>query len=170
MLSRTRSLYDTTLPTGILSLLPTSLYIGMPHILTSKTSPLAAEQVHAWLARQLPDRPHPSVKRPINYVRWISSITMLLGIATVLVTATPYVLPIVQNRNVWAAISLIAILLFTSGHMFNHIRRVPYVAHNGKGGISYFAGGFQSQYGLETQVVAAVCKCLRVQPSVQQRT
>lgn len=42
--------------------------------------------------------------------------------------------------------------------MFNHIRKVPYVAGDGKGGISYFAGSFQSQYGLETQVVAAICK------------
>ena len=42
--------------------------------------------------------------------------------------------------------------------MFNHIRKVPYVAGNGKGGVSYFAGGFSSQYGLETQIIAAICK------------
>lgn len=53
---------------------------------------------------------------------------------------------------------MIAILLFISGHMFNHIRKVPYVAGDGKGGITYFAGGFQSQLGLETQIVAAMCK------------
>ncbi|KAH0367485.1 hypothetical protein KCU89_g18737, partial [Aureobasidium melanogenum] len=68
----------------------------------------------------------------------------------------PYVLPIIQSRNLWAALSLIAVLLFTSGHMFNHIRKVPYVAGDGKGGISYFAGGFQNQFGLETQIVAAM--------------
>merc|ERR1712151_626055 len=51
---------------------------------------------------------------------------------------------------------LIAVLLFTSGHMFNHIRKVPYVAADGKGGVSYFAGGFQNQFGLETQIVAAL--------------
>jgi oligosaccharyltransferase complex subunit gamma len=32
------------------------------------------------------------------------------------------------------------------------------VSGDGKGGISYFAGGFQNQYGLETQIVAAMCK------------
>jgi oligosaccharyltransferase complex subunit gamma len=93
-------------------------------------------------------------------VRWFSSITLLLGIVTLVVTAGPYIQPIVQNRNVWAAVSLIAILLFTSGHMYNHIRKVPYVAQGNRGGISYFAPGFQSQYGLETQLVAALCKCL----------
>lgn len=71
--------------------------------------------------------------------------------------AWPYLLPVIQNRNFWAAISLISILLFTSGHMFNHIRKVPYVAGDGRGGISYFAGGFQNQFGLETQIVAAMC-------------
>lgn len=42
--------------------------------------------------------------------------------------------------------------------MFNHIRKVPYVAGDGKGGVSYFSGSFQSQYGLETQVIAAICE------------
>lgn len=45
--------------------------------------------------------------------------------------------------------------------MFNYIRKVPYVANDGKGGISYFAGGFQNQFGLETQIVAAMCKYSR---------
>jgi oligosaccharyltransferase complex subunit gamma len=90
-------------------------------------------------------------------MRWGSAIIMLLGMGTLAVTATPFVWPIVQNRNLWAAISLIAILLFTSGHMFNHIRKVPYVAGDGKGGITYFAQGFQNQFGLETQIIAAIC-------------
>jgi oligosaccharyltransferase complex subunit gamma len=106
------------------------------------------------------DRPHPPVKRPINWTRWVSTITVLLGVLTAIATASPYVLPIIQNRNIWASISMISILLFTSGHMFNHIRKVPYVAGDGRGGVSYFAGNFSSQYGLETQVVAAICKFL----------
>lgn len=53
---------------------------------------------------------------------------------------------------------MILVLLFTSGHMFNHIRKVPYAGNNGKGGLTYFAGGFQNQFGLETQIVAAMCK------------
>lgn len=84
--------------------------------------------------------------------------TTILGAVTFLSVAYPYVLPVVQNRNLWAGLSLITILLFTSGHMFNHIRKVPYVAGDGKGGISYFAGGFSNQFGMETQIVAAMCK------------
>lgn len=54
------------------------------------------------------------------------------------------------------------VLMFTSGHMYNHIRKVPYVTGNGKGGISYFAGGFSNQFGIETQIIAAVCKLLNL--------
>lgn len=118
--------------------------------------PQSAEQVHAWVARHLQDRPHPQINRPVNWVRVIAITTTLLGTVTFISVAWPYMLPIIQNRNVWAAISLIAILLFTSGHMFNHIRKVPYVAGDGKGGVSYFASGFSNQYGLETQIVAAM--------------
>ncbi|KAK4140548.1 magnesium transporter protein 1 [Dichotomopilus funicola] len=116
----------------------------------------AADVVHNWLSKQLPDRPHPPIKRPINWMRWISTFVVLSGTLTACSVAWPYVLPVIQSRTVWAAITLISILLFTSGHMFNHIRNVPYVAGDGKGGISYFASGFQNQYGLETQIVAAM--------------
>ena len=117
-----------------------------------------AEAVHAWLSRQLEGRPHPPVSRPINWVKIIVTIVSGLAIIGAAFKIGPYLLPIAQNRNVWATISLIAILLFTSGHMFNQIRKVPYVAGNGKGGVSYFASGFQSQYGLETQIIAFLCK------------
>ncbi|KAK3682175.1 hypothetical protein B0T22DRAFT_278188 [Podospora appendiculata] len=118
--------------------------------------PQTAEQVHAWLSRYMPDRPHPPVKRPINWMKWITTFVITSGTLTASYVAWPYVLPVVQNRNVWAAISLLSILLFTSGHMFNQIRKVPYVAGDGRGGVSYFAAGFQNQYGMETQVVAAM--------------
>ncbi|KAF3058058.1 Dolichyl-diphosphooligosaccharide-protein glycosyltransferase subunit 3 [Daldinia childiae] len=101
------------------------------------TGPQTAEKVHEWLARHLPDRPHP-------------------GVIGVVFKAWPYILPVIQNRNVWAGLSLIGILMFTSGHMFNQIRKVPYVAGDGRGGINYFAAGFQSQFGLETQIVAFI--------------
>ncbi|KAI2606492.1 uncharacterized protein GGS25DRAFT_501517 [Hypoxylon fragiforme] len=120
------------------------------------SGPQSAENVHVWLSRHLPDRPHPAVSRPVNYIGWIVSIVSTLGVAGVIFKAWPYVLPVIQNRNVWAGLSLIGILLFTSGHMFNQIRKVPYVAGDGRGGINYFAAGFQSQFGLETQIIAFI--------------
>ncbi|KAI1345058.1 OST3/OST6 family protein [Xylariaceae sp. FL0016] len=120
------------------------------------SGPQSAEQVHGWLARHLPDRPHPAVYRPVNYVGWVVTIVSVLGAVGVVFKAWPWILPLIQNRNVWAGLSLLGILLFTSGHMFNQIRKVPYVAGDGRGGITYFAGGFQNQFGLETQIVAFI--------------
>ena len=120
-------------------------------------SPPSAEQIHAWISRQVPsDIPKPSFSRPLNYVKIATVTVATLGFVTFLAVASPYILPFLQNRNLWAAISLITVLLFTSGYMFNHIRKTPYVAGDGKGGISYFAGGFSNQYGLESQIVAAI--------------
>lgn len=124
----------------------------------STRSPMTAEQLYQWIGRHLPEGTKPSLVRPINYMRIVSAVTILMGVITLCTVLSPYLLPIIQNRNLWAAVSLIAILLFTSGQMFNHIRQSPYVAGDGRGGISYFAGGFQNQYGMETQIVAAICK------------
>lgn len=129
---------------------------GEPIRYDFNNGPQIAEQVHGWMSRHLPDRPHPPVKRPINWMRWITSTIIVLGSSTAAVLAWPYVVPIITSRNVWAGLTMIAILVFTSGHMFNHIRHVPYVSGDGRGGISYFAGGFQNQFGLETQIVAAM--------------
>jgi len=122
------------------------------------SSPISADQIYSWIGRHLPEGPRPPLIRPVNYMRIASAITILMGAITLFTVLSPYVLPIIQNRNLWAAVSLIAILLFTSGQMFNHIRKVPYVAGDGHGGISYFAGGFQNQFGMETQIIAAICK------------
>ncbi|RAL07551.1 OST3/OST6 family protein [Aspergillus homomorphus CBS 101889] len=120
------------------------------------SGPISADQLYTWITRHLPDGPKPPLVRPINYMRIISGTTVFMGVVTLFTVLSPYVFPVVQNRNLWAAVSLIAILLFISGHMFNHIRKVPYVAGDGKGGISYFAGGFSNQFGMETQIIAAI--------------
>jgi oligosaccharyltransferase complex subunit gamma len=84
--------------------------------------------------------------------------TTLLGLVTFVTAASPYILPVIRSRALWAAVSLVLVLLFTSGYMFNHIRKVPYIAGDGKGGVAYFAPGFSSQYGLESQIIAAICE------------
>jgi len=116
----------------------------------------SAESLHAWISRHLPEGPKPALVRPFNWIKFATFTIAALGLVTLVTVAAPHVLPIIQNRNVWAAASLLAVLLFTSGHMFNHIRKVPYVAGDGRGGVSYFAGGFQNQYGMETQIIACI--------------
>ena len=110
------------------------------------------------MSRHLPQGPKPTIQRPINYARIAGVSTLVLGIVSLVTALSRYILPVVYSRNLWLAGSLILILMFTSGHMFNHIRKAPYVAGDGRGGISYFAAGFSTQYGMESQIVAAVCK------------
>lgn len=119
---------------------------------------VTAEQIYSWITRQLQSDVHPPLVRPVNYTGIVMALTSVLGFVTFATVAYPYAIPVIQNRNLWAAISLILVLLFTSGHMFNHIRKVPYVSGNGRGGITYFAGGFSNQFGMETQIVAAMCE------------
>ncbi|KAI1945678.1 oligosaccharyl transferase subunit ost3/OST6 [Ophidiomyces ophidiicola] len=120
------------------------------------TSPMIAEHLYKTISRHLHDAPALRISHPINYARIIGITTLLLGSISIFTVALPYLLPLLQSRNLWAALSLIAVLLFTSGHMFNHIRKAPYVAGDGKGGITYFAGGFSNQFGLESQIIAAM--------------
>lgn len=117
-----------------------------------------AEMIHAWIAKQLPEvAPKPILKRPFQWVKFITYTT--IGVASVvgITVFYPYALPVLQNRNIWASASIFAILLFCSGHMFNHIRGAPYMGSNGRGGVEYFAGGFQNQFGLESQIVGVMC-------------
>ena len=147
-----RSLFVSILPWGTLPIISFLFSVSK-----FRNRVQTAEQIHGWLSRHLPEGPKPPVQRPLNYVRIIAVSTALLGLVSFFSVASPYIIPVIQNRTLWATLSLITILMFTSGHMFNHIRKVPYVAGDGKGGISYFAGGFQNQFGLETQIVAAMC-------------
>lgn len=50
------------------------------------------------------------------------------------------------------------VLYHTGGAMFNSIRNTPYVGQDGQGRISYIAGGFQNQFGLESQMISGLCK------------
>lgn len=81
----------------------------------------------------------------------------MAGIGTTLVTLWPYIGPVIQHRRLWQFLSLMTILGCTCGTMFNIIRNVPYAGHDGKGHVSFFAGGFQSQFQLESQIIGALC-------------
>ncbi|KAJ6260593.1 hypothetical protein Dda_4819 [Drechslerella dactyloides] len=114
----------------------------------------AAEAVAHWVSSRT--KQTVTIHRPFNYVKFVTMIVGVIGTATMSKLAYPYLAPALYSRNLWAALSLVAVLLFTSGHMFNHIRKVPYTVPGRNGGVSYIAGGFSNQFGLETQIIAVV--------------
>jgi len=68
----------------------------------------------------------------------------------------PYLLPLAQSRVIWGTLSLVLILTFTSGHMWNKIKGAPYVQTGPGGRTAWIAGGYSNQLGLESQVVGAI--------------
>lgn len=153
------SLLPTPTPCDLTSPLgeyPTCKIYTSPYLQNPISAP-TAESVRNWVGRYLPGRPVPEVNRPTNWFAIILALTTVAGIGTTLVTLWPYIGPIIQHRRLWQFISLMTILGCTCGTMFNIIRNVPYAGHDGKGHVSFFAGGFQSQFQLESQIIGALC-------------
>ncbi|ORY01701.1 hypothetical protein K493DRAFT_209272 [Basidiobolus meristosporus CBS 931.73] len=67
---------------------------------------------------------------------------------------------ILASNGIWASISLVIILMMTSGHMWNQIRGPPYVVQGPKGETQYVVPGQMQQIGIESQIITvlyAVC-------------
>ena len=127
-----------------------------PRLLTVLTySGLAAPGFHTWISNLTP-QPF-ALHVPFNPVPIIVTLTALVigGVGTY--AMWNQILPIAQSRIVWGAASIVLILVFTSGHMWNRIKNAPYVQVGRDGATSWIAGGYQNQLGLESQVVAAMC-------------
>ncbi|CAG8547422.1 7568_t:CDS:2 [Paraglomus occultum] len=95
------------------------------------------------------------ITRPPNYFLMAVYGLLFTGLLAFLKMVYPMIQKFIWNRNVWAALSLVIILMMTSGHMWNQIRTPPYVISQ-HGRVSYVASGFQSQFGLESQIVAVM--------------
>ncbi|KAJ3732976.1 dolichyl-diphosphooligosaccharide-protein glycotransferase [Lentinula guzmanii] len=87
-------------------------------------------------------------KAPVDWVRWITFISGLLGFALIL----RFIAPVLQSRWTWAVITILTSLTMTGGFMFTRIRGSPYTGSDG----SWIAGGYQNQFGQEVQVVALI--------------
>jgi len=101
-----------------------------------------AEQMSAYTPIQIP------YKAPIDWTFWgsiASSVVLFL-------LAIPFILPALQSRWIWAAVTILTSLIMISGFMYTRIRGVPYVGSDG----NWIAGGFQHQFGQEVPVIAAI--------------
>ncbi|CAN8105929.1 unnamed protein product [Discula destructiva] len=113
-----------------------------------------AEAAREWLVRQLPGRPHPPFSRPVNWAAWIVATVTLLGFLAVVYRFFDFIEMAVRAKIVWRILAIGAVILSISGHWFNSIRGTQYAGHDGRGHISYIAAGFQTQYQLESQMIA----------------
>ncbi|CED83070.1 Oligosaccharyltransferase, gamma subunit [Phaffia rhodozyma] len=65
-------------------------------------------------------------------------------------------LPIITSKHLWTAVTLLLVIVFNSGYMWNRIRDAPYAQVDRQGRSQWIIGGFQQQVGAETQVVGAM--------------
>ena len=69
---------------------------------------------------------------------------------------------VLLSKIAWVVFSLVAVLLFTTGFMFNKIRLTPYVIEHPDGRTEYFMPGQQTQLGVETQIMSFVYGLLSI--------
>lgn len=110
------------------------------------------EKLHNWQSNLAP-HPFP-IFTPFNPIPYIVIPTIIIGGIIGLYFASPYIVPFIQSKAIWQGACLVAILIFTSGHMWNRIRGAPYQNRDG----SVFAQGFSQQNVIETQVVGGICE------------
>ncbi|KAG9318502.1 hypothetical protein JVU11DRAFT_593 [Chiua virens] len=87
-------------------------------------------------------------KAPIDWSK-LATLVALIPIVTLIFR---FIRPVIHNRWVWAAGTVLISLVMTSGFMFTRIRGVPYAGNDG----TWIAGGYQNQFGQEVQVVSMI--------------
>ncbi|KAI8099899.1 uncharacterized protein BX664DRAFT_377543 [Halteromyces radiatus] len=97
-----------------------------------------------------------NVVRPFDYGLFLAKVILGLGALAILKLVYRYFSFILFHKNTWTAATILTVLVMTSGHMFNRIRNTPYSLPGPNGQLSYVASGFSTQYGIETQIVAAM--------------
>ncbi|CAH2353962.1 dolichyl-diphosphooligosaccharide--protein glycosyltransferase subunit 3 [[Candida] railenensis] len=97
---------------------------------------------------------------PPDYTKLVTNIVGALAFLSLSKIFHKQLLKVLTSKIIWSGLSLIFILLLTSGYMFNQIRGVPYVRELGGGKIEYILAQQQNQYGVETQILSFVYGCL----------
>ncbi|KAG7193165.1 oligosaccharyl transferase subunit ost3/OST6 [Scheffersomyces spartinae] len=90
---------------------------------------------------------------PLNYNLIIFNAVMTFVVLVSVYLFSAKLKKLIASKFLWCALSLIAVLLFTCGSMFNRIRNTPFVKET-ENGPQYFAPGQQAQYGIETQLIS----------------
>lgn len=95
-----------------------------------------------------------SVHVPVNYNKIMVNIGVTVLAAILIKVFFKQFKMLVTSKALWCLLSIVAILLFTTGYMFNQIRGVPYIREYPDGRVEYFMQGQQMQLGIETQILS----------------
>jgi len=113
---------------------------------------VGAEKVAKWLSSKIGHSI--TIHEPTDYKMYFKIAIMAAGAITFFIMVLPVIQRGLANRRFWAALSIVSCLMFTSGYVWNSIRGPSFV---GGGKVpEYIAGGFQNQFGIETQIMAVL--------------
>ncbi|KAG0346876.1 oligosaccharyl transferase subunit ost3/OST6 [Podila humilis] len=96
------------------------------------------------------------VKRPFDFMAASINVLVVLGVLFAGFYIYNRAGKVVRSKYLWSSISMFTIFVMISGHMWNQIRHPPYTMPSRDGRPSFIAAGFQTQFGLETQIVAII--------------
>ncbi|KAG1715701.1 hypothetical protein ID866_1464 [Astraeus odoratus] len=125
-----------------------------PNVKNTRNTPSKYDFSNGFEARPLADQLSVHTPIPIPYkdpINW-SRITTFLSLIPIVTLAFRFIRPALQNRWVWATVTVFLSTVMTSGYMFTRIRGMPYTGNDG----SWIAGGYSNQYGQEVQVLSFV--------------
>ncbi|KAI8619880.1 hypothetical protein BC830DRAFT_1101770 [Chytriomyces sp. MP71] len=93
-----------------------------------------------------------SVRRPLDYKLYGSYAATGFFVLATLFMLQSQIIAFLSEKRLWQMMSLSFIVIFCSGYMWNQIRGAPFMGNNG-GQPQFFAGGFQNQFVVESQIV-----------------
>ncbi|KAG7836197.1 hypothetical protein KL919_000984 [Ogataea angusta] len=97
-----------------------------------------------------------NLRTKVNYTELLLTFCIVFGLGVTIILNYKRVLAIITNKRGWQALSILLVILFTSGYMFNLIRNTQYIRTNKDGSNIYFIGGHQAQLGVETQIISVI--------------
>ncbi|GAA5898333.1 dolichyl-diphosphooligosaccharide--protein glycotransferase OST3 [Sporobolomyces salmoneus] len=100
--------------------------------------------------------PSLAFSRPVDKSKVVKTAVLALGTVIGVYQGRSYIRVVFSQTYIWAGMTIIVILLMTSGYMWNQIRRPLYSQAGRNGQVTYIAGGYQSQLGAETHIVAGI--------------
>ena len=119
---------------------------------------VSAEDFHRWV--QNVAKIEFKIQRPIDWQKFLLYGTASLSALSVLSALYRNFQTLFSNKRLWTVISVAWTVVFCSGHMWNSIRGPPMVGRQRDGQPELFAPGQQSQYVVESQIIAVICKSL----------
>lgn len=119
------------------------------HQLDMQRVGFSAESIGRWISEET-DMEF-KIFRPPNYVSTFGLLTLVF-VGSLVMYFKQENFEFLQNRSMWAVVTIFICLAMTSGQMWNHIRGPPFYRRSGNG-INYIHGSSQGQFVSETYII-----------------